>query len=149
MISEDVGSGIHTSDVVIDFGPQSYDFKVHYTAGITGEDALKLLEANSDFRLTVKTYSFGDLVTGMDYGGYKQVGGGNLGDNYWGYYLGDGNSWNVSGQGAGTRLLTEGSYDGWVWKATQTTAPDFAIVPEPTTGALAALTRLLLVRRRK
>ena len=149
VISEDVGSGIHTSEVVIDFGPQSYDFKVHYTAGITGEDALKLLEANSDFRLTVKTYSFGDLVTGMDYGGYKQVGGGNLGDNYWGYYLGDGNSWNVSGQGAGTRLLTEGSYDGWVWKATQTTAPDFAIVPEPTTGALAALTMLLLVRRRK
>lgn len=149
VISEEVGTGIHTSDVVIDFGPQSYDFKVHYDAGITGEQALQLLDANSDFRLTVKSFSFGDFVTGLDYGGYKEVGDGSLGNNYWNYYLGNGSTWTASGVGAGTRLLTDGSYDGWVWNPAQATAPDFAIVPEPGTGALAVLSLLLLVRRRK
>ncbi len=149
VISEQVGTGIHTSDVVIDFGPQSYDFKIHYGPAITGEQALQLLATNTDFRLTLKTYSFGDLVTGLDYGGYSQTGDGSLGNNYWSYYLGDGSTWSASGQGAGTRLLTDGSYDGWVWNPAKTTAPSFATVPEPTTGTLAMMSLLLLARRRK
>ena len=155
VISENVGTGAHSSHIIIDFGPQSYDFNVHYNYdanghGMSGTQALQLLAANSDFRATIQSFPFGNFVTGLDYGGFVQIGDGSAGNNYWGYYLGDGTSWTSSSIGSDTRLLTEGSYDGWVWTPLNAGNPAFATVPEPTTGMLLGIgSSLLLIRRRK
>jgi hypothetical protein len=152
VISESVGNGSNTSSIVVDFGPQSYDFQVHYDGSITGEQALQLLNDDSAFRLTAEHFSFGDFVTGLDYGGYVDVGDGSNGNDFWDYYTSaSGSSWSASGIGAGTRLLTNGSWDGWVWNAAQTFAPDMPIapVPEPTMLGLGMATTALLMRRRR
>jgi hypothetical protein len=152
VISEDVGAGAHASHVVVDFGPQSYDFLVRYDGSITGEQALQMLQANTDFRLTVEHFSFGDFVTGLDYGGYKDVGDGSTGplfNDFWSYYTGDGITWTSATTGAGSRILSDGSYDGWVWTPSQATGPDFATVPEPTLAGLLVLQALWLLRTRR
>lgn len=148
IISESVGSGANLSHIVVDFGPQSYEFNVHYDGSITGEQALDMLEANTAFRLTTQTFvGFGDTVNSIDYGGYVQTG---FGNNFWGYYVStDGQNWNFSDVGASSRMLTNGDWDGWVWSA-QDTPPDLPIAaPEPGSLSLAALSGLLLLRRRR
>jgi hypothetical protein len=153
VISEDVGSGAHTSHVVVDFGPQSYDFAVHYDGSISGLQALQTLAADTnDFKLTTEHFSFGDLVTGIDYGGYSDIGDGSMPpdfQNYWSYWNGDGSAWHSATTGAGDHLLTDGSYDGWVWNPAQAAPPDFAIVPEPAAGGLTMLALASLGCRRR
>lgn len=148
IISESVGTGVNLSHIVVDFGPQSYEFNVHYDGSITGEQALNLLETNSAFRFTTQAFAgFGDTVQSIDYGGYVQTG---FGNNFWGYYLStDGQNWNFSDVGASSRMLTNGDWDGWVWSA-QSTPPDLPIAaPEPTSLSLVAISGLLLLRRRR
>src|SRR4051812_47737034 len=111
LISQTAGSGPSTSTIVIDFGPASYAFNVHYTSSITGLDALRLLDAETPFRLETVHFSFGDLVSGMEYDGWYQSGIGNNGNDWWKYWLSnDGLTWTGSGSGAGLRILTDGKY---------------------------------------
>ena len=49
--------------ILLDFGPQSYQFDVHYNGSMTGEQALQLLQANSIFRSNETTASFGSFVS--------------------------------------------------------------------------------------
>lgn len=148
IISESVGAGSNTSHVVVDFGPQSYDFIVHYNGSISGQDALTLLQNNSIYRYNTHHFSFGDLVSEMDYGGYDYSGIGNSGTDFWSYYVGDGTSWSFASTGAADRLLTNGSYDGWVWYDNQQTSPDVPLaVPEPATLSALLLIPLGLLRR--
>src|SRR5205814_5610262 len=129
LISETAGSGPQTSTIVVDFGPQSYAFTVHYTTSITGLDALRLLDDQTPFRLETVHFSFGDLVSGMEYDGWYQSGVGNNGTDWWKYWRsGDGSTWSVSGSGAGGRILSDGAWDGWTWVAGQSSGPD---VPVP------------------
>ena len=151
IVSEAVGTGPHTSDVVVDFGPQSYDFQVHYDGSISGEQALQMLAASTDFRFSAEHFSFGDLITGFDYGGYVETGDGSNGSGYWKYFLsGDGRNWSSSGQGAGARMLSDGSYDGWVWSLAGHADPVLpTAVPEPGAATLALLGAMLLARSRR
>ena|SRR5881394_2202890 len=147
LISENAGTGPATSTIVIDFGPESYAFNVHYTSSITGLDALKLLDTETPFRLETVHFSFGDLVSGMEYDGWYQSGIGNNGNDWWKYWLSnDGSTWTSSGSGASARVLTDGKWDGWTWVRGQTTAPDVPL-PEPSTITLLAIS-LCLNRRR-
>ncbi len=148
VISEDVGVGVNTSHVIVDFGPQSYDFAVHYNGSITGEDAMNLLAANTDLRFGFKHFSFGDFRTSIDYGGYVDTGDGALGTHFWSYWVGDGNTWAL-GPGFSSRTLTDGSYEGWVWRQAQSTSPDFAVVPEPATGLFIAAAAMIFIHRRR
>jgi hypothetical protein len=151
IVSEDIGLGAHTSDVVIDFGPQSYDFRVHYsTLNITGEQAIQLIQANSDLKYVAETFSFGDFITGFSYGGYSQTGDGSGGAGFWKYDLSnDGLTWQSSGQGASSRLLTDGSYDGWLWSQAGHASPILpTAIPEPSSFAAIALLATGLLRRR-
>jgi hypothetical protein len=151
VIFESVGTGANRSNIVVDFGLQSFEFAVHYDGSITGMQALQLLEDNSLFEFGTQTFSFGELVSELDYGGFDFAGTGSTGSDYWSYYVGDASSWGFSGQGAGQRLLTDGSYDGWVWAGSQSTAPDRPVaVPEPASlGMLAAAAGATLLRRRR
>src|SRR4051794_22661519 len=79
IISESAGIGPNTSTIVVDFGPRSYAFQVHYGGSITGLDALKLLDEQTPFRLETVHFSFGDLVSGMEYDGWYEAGIGNNG----------------------------------------------------------------------
>src|SRR3954471_3341442 len=147
IISESAGSGPSTSTIVVDYGPKSYAFQVHYAGSITGLDALKLLDEQTPFRLETVHFSFGDQVSGMEYDGWYESGIGNNGTDWWKYWRSpDGSSWTVSGSGAGTRILSDGAWDGWTWVRGQTSAPDVP-VPEPSTLVLLA-GAFLLVRRR-
>ncbi|HWE92695.1 MAG TPA: PEP-CTERM sorting domain-containing protein [Tepidisphaeraceae bacterium] len=152
ILSEDVGMGNHTSDVVVDFGPQSYDFRVHYsTLNITGEQAIQLIQANSDLKYFAETFSFGDFVTGFSYGGYSLVGDGSGGSGFWKYDVSsDGLTWQSSGQGASSRLLTDGSYDGWLWSGADHANPIVpTAAPEPSSLAAVAVLSVGLLRRRR
>jgi len=147
IISESAGSGPNTSTIVVDYGPKSYAFQVHYAGSITGLDALKLLDEQTPFRLETVHFSFGDLVSGMEYDGWYESGIGNNGSDWWKYWRSaDGSSWTASGSGAGARILSDGVWDGWTWVRGQTSAPDVP-VPEPS-GLLMLAGSLLLVRRR-
>jgi hypothetical protein len=151
IISEAVGSGTSTSSVVVDFGTQSYDFLVHYNGSISGIDALNLIQANSYFTYAATTYSFGDFVTGFDYGGFNENGTGAGGSAYWHYYTStNGVNWTSSGIGASARMLTDGSDDGWDFTSTNSApvAP-LATVPEPASLTLAAVGVCGLLRRRR
>jgi hypothetical protein len=147
IISQSAGSGPNTSTIVVDYGPQSYAFQVHYAGSITGLDALRLLDEQTPFRLETVHFSFGDLVSGMEYDGWYEAGVGNNGSDWWKYWRsGDGSSWTASGSGAGTRLLSAGAWDGWTWVRGQSSAPD---VPVPEPSILLLLTAsVFLVRRR-
>jgi len=150
ILSESVGTGAKTSHIVVDFGPRSYEFDVHYDGNMTGLQALQLLAADSDFDLAAKSTVYGTQIRSLDYGGYVQSGVGDGGNDYWAYYTGDGNSWHYSGIGAGLRLLTDGSYDGWVWYDAQSTGADFAIAaPEPGSLTILALAGAALLARRR
>jgi len=147
LISESAGTGPNASTIVVDFGPESYAFQVHYIGSITGLDALRLLDQETPFRLETVHFSFGDLVSGMEYDDWYEAGIGNNGTDWWKYWrTSDGSSWTVSGSGAGTRLLTDGAWDGWTWVAGQSTAPE---VPVPEPAGLFILTASVLFLRRR
>jgi len=147
IISESAGSGPNTSTIVVDFGPESYAFTVHYTGTITGLDALRLLDMETPFRLETVHFSFGDLVSGMEYDEWYEAGVGNNGNDWWKYWRsGDGSAWSGSGSGAGARVLNDGAWDGWTWVRGQTSAPDVP-VPEPSVLFLLVGSVLLLRRR--
>src|SRR3954466_6563685 len=111
IISESAGIGPNTSTIVVDYGSKSYAFAVHYSGSITGLDALRLLDQETPFRLETVHFSFGDLVSGMEYDGWYESGVGNNGNDWWKYWRSaEGNSWSASGSGAGTRLLSDGAW---------------------------------------
>lgn len=151
IVSESVGAGQNMSNVVVNFGPQSYDFQVHYAGSITGEQALQMLNDDSAFRLSVEHFSFGDFVTGLDYGGYADVGDGASGTGFWKYFTStDGSTWTSATTGAGSRTLSDGSFDGWVWSQSGATAPVVPVaVPEPSSLALLFVSSAALFARRR
>jgi len=150
LISESVGTGASTSTIVVDFGPASYAFQVHYDAPITGLSALQLLDQNSTFRLETVHFSFGDLVSGIEYDGHFQSGIGNNGTDWWHYWTSNnGTIWSSSGSGAGIRTLADGSWDGWTWVRDQGSAVPDTPTPEPGSCALLIAATATLLRRRR
>ena len=137
VISEDVGVGAHTSDVVVDFGLQSYDFKVHYDGSLTGEAALQLLAANSDFRFGVKTFSFGDQSPQHRLRRFLRRRSRHRRHRLMEIFHRQRHHLeHFRPRVPVTRTLTDGSYDGWLWTLGHAGTPNFATVPEPACGTL-------------
>lgn len=159
VISEEVGSGVNASYVIIDYGYTSYALKYNWTEPINGLDMLFELESLiPGFDFGIKQTAWGPQVVSFSYNGSYENGDGTSDSNgyYWGYFTGDSPfSLEESWIGAPDRNLFNGSWDAWKW----TTYPPGPInipgLPEPSSAmalvsmiGLAGPTLLLRSRRK-
>ncbi|MGQ9809637.1 MAG: PEP-CTERM sorting domain-containing protein [Armatimonadota bacterium] len=134
IVSGSAGSGSSTSYLVLDFGPDSYAFVYYYDGVKTGFDMLQDLSAAvPDLQFTYWDFGGGAVfVNTFAYGPYPATGGGTT---WWSYWLSDnGSDWSFAPVGAGARVLSDGSWDGWSFVPSFTdpaTQPDVPLVPEP------------------
>lgn len=148
-----VGQGDSLATIQFDFqGGDTYVFDVSFSGdSFTGQDVFVLLDAEDsifDFDYEVISYSFGDFLTGVGIEDSYDYGDGSEGPdyvNYWHYWNRDGASfdWEASMVGFGTRILTDGAEDAWVFGSDD--AP--SLVPLP--GTVAMLAGGLILRRRR
>jgi hypothetical protein len=138
-----VGSGVNKADVQIDFGDGSaYVFEVSFDGSKTGMQLLDVIEAHSTLTTVQSDFGWGLFLDGVTYDGHSNVGYGG-GDNWWHYWVkspGQSN-WQSPAYGAATRVVTDGSWDGWVYG--RATAP----APEPATAMLLGAAGLFVLRR--
>jgi hypothetical protein len=131
-----VGTGANTSFLVIDFKDGAkYQFAVAYDGAADGEDLLTITrDAGLGFDVTLQSFGFGNFVDGIAYDGHTNSGfGGN--EDFWHYWTSnaaDPPSWALSQVGISDRVVTDGSWDGWVYGSTA----EPALVPEPSAAML-------------
>ena len=147
------GDGDSSAMIQFDFlVGNSYAIEVAFDEPITGQGALDLIAAESnsvgfDFSYDVISYSFGDFLVSIDIDQDGQYGDGSTPPyiDYWHYWTADSDTgWAESMIGFSSRVLTDGSSDGWVFGTTD--AP--AAIPSPATLAL-AIPAVLMTRRRR
>jgi len=146
-----IGSGANASFVQFQFtNNNTYLYEVRYDAPLTGRgmfDAIAVAQP-SFFAFTYDSFSFGDFVTGITIGTDSDFGSGTPPDylDYWHYWTraSETDSWNASFIGFGDRVVSDGSWDGWVFNSGS--APN--AVPAPSVVALMALTGVSRRRRR-
>jgi len=121
------GSGSNKAVVVIDFGVDSFTFGYRWEGGTKyGKDLMDAVAAAGPLDYT-KT---GGFLNTISYGSYSDIGQGGWPTDWWSYFIsGDGVNWADPGESFATRVLTNGSWDGW---AHQTTG-DWPPVHLPTT----------------
>lgn len=139
----EVGSGSSTSHLQFDFANgNSYLYTVHWEGldgTTTGRDLFDIVATAqpSFFVSEIVTFSFGDALYGQTIGGDTNAGFGTPPDylDYWHYWLreSDADAWESAFVGFGDRVVSNGSWDGWVFGSDG--GP--AAVPAP--GVLAAL----------
>ena len=134
-----VGSGASASFVQIEFGnTNAYLYEVRYDGTQTGQDLFEIIAAAQPgyFAYEVVSFSFGDALFGITVGSDANSGFGNPPAylDYWHYWTRDGGgAWTESFVGFGDRVVSNGSWDGWVFNSAGAPAP----IPAP--GALALL----------
>ena len=152
-----VGTGVDISFLVIDESTlysTPLEFVYHYTYDannpLTGYDLLKQVTNSTPLVLGTTTFSFGDSLTSLTYGG-NPVTSTTAPDfssgTYWSYYLSGGldgavdpaspSQWNYANNGMGSRSIAPGSWDGWSFASWGTSGVDtppsvsISAVPEP------------------
>ncbi len=119
----DIGDGFNTSTVQIDFGNgNGYLFDVHWNdADTTGWDLLlSIAEESEDVSLDYSVSEWGVFLQGIDVlddsdwgvgAGWPEV------EDYWHYWQRESSAdpWEFSMMGADVRLVSDGSWDGWVF----------------------------------
>jgi hypothetical protein len=146
-----VGSGANASFVQFQFtNNNTYLYEVRYDAPLTGRgmfDVIALAQP-SFFSFTYESFSFGDFVTGITIGSDVDSGSGTPPDylDYWHYWTraSETNSWTESFIGFADRVVSNGSWDGWVFNSGS--APN--AIPAPSAIALMALASVSRRRRR-
>lgn len=140
-----VGSGLMSSFVQIDFlEGEAFLFEVFYSDGGTrGIDLLLTLDTELGDAFTLEFAGSQDsaFVTGLGFDGFLDQGDGSGGDDWWRYWIRDGaeDLWAFAGTGPSTRIVTEGSWDGWVFGRDDAPIPMKVIPAPPATLALAGL----------
>ena len=145
-----------TSFLVLDFGligGDSYLFEYHYednpTDPASGEDLLLALNAAGDLVVDHQFFDFSDppsiFVDGFSFAGQAATPGfgGSQGES-WSYWVADeppinSSDWTSPSIGATSRLLTDGSYDGWTLNIFNQTNDPPTTVPEPGTAGIILL----------
>lgn len=147
-----VGSGSASSFVQIEFFEgQTYLFEVfHVNAQTTGMDLLYTLdtELGDEFILDYQSFDFGNVITGLGFDGLFESSD-NEEDKWWWYWVRDshGSEWEFSLAGVTDRIVSDGSWDGWVFGRDDAPVTIKVIPAPPATLALACL--LFVGRRRR
>ena len=135
-----VGTGASASFVEFQFtNSNAYLYEVRYDGTLHGDDLFTIIASAQPgyFSYTTERFSFGVALLGVSIGADSDSGFGNPPDylDYWHYWTREpGESdWTESWIGFGDRVLTDGSWDGWVFNSA---APPLAV---PAPGALAVL----------
>ncbi len=146
----DVGEGVFTSNVQIDFSNgNGYLFNIRWTQQpTTGWDLLLAIdEAEESFTLDSWSSEWGEFIVGLGYGDDWDWGDGAdwPAPNWWHYWVQEsaGDSWSEAAFGSTDRAAQHGSWDGWVFGSDA--APQAA--PAPATLALLGLAALRRRRR--
>ena len=146
--SFEIGSGASTSSFLFQFtNGNQYLYEVSYDEPMSGQDAVEFImnEQAGYFVADIVTYSFGDVLNGLEIGGDFDEGFGNPPDylDYWHYWTKDDvmDQWESSFVGFSDRTITDGSWDGWVFNSND--------APVPAGASLITLSCLAATRRRR
>ena len=173
------GTGVNTSSLVVDFaesGGDAFVFDYRYDGEQTGLDLLQAVDEAGALELFTTTFSFGVAVDGFAFGDQSQnIGFDAVGGRFWSYYTDGGfedrdfdgtfsldeavaaGSFGIDAApvGPGSRLLSDGSVDGWVVNVSEFNSSGAfatnripASVPEPASLALIGVGLLAITRRR-
>jgi hypothetical protein len=120
VVEATVGSGPDLATVAIEFEDGAeFLFEVLFdeSAPLSGLDAMLTLESElPSFSLVLIDFGFGLLIDGIAYNGHSNEGFGG-GELYWHYWTrpGELDPWTFSAIGSVDRLLSDGTWDGWVY----------------------------------
>jgi len=121
------GNGSNEAVVVIDFGVKSFAFGYRWDSGPKyGKDLMNAVAAAGPLDYN----DSGGFLNTISYGSFSNIGQEGHPADWWSYFTStDGENWAGAGEGFATRVLTDGSWDGW---AHQTTG-DWPAIHLPTT----------------
>lgn len=142
-ISESAGTGENTAYVVVDFKDGAeYAFEARFDGTTTGDAIHHLLDDETGLEIDFLVYPSGEFVNGLTYDGHSNSE--YLGDeDWWHYWISDdGETWTSPGFGISDRIVSDGSWDGWVYGSAGEP------IPEPAMLAMLGLGGLLVRRRR-
>jgi hypothetical protein len=148
-----VGSGFVSSFVQIDFldGPTHVFEVFHDNNNTTGMDLLYTLdtELGEQFTLDYDAFDFGNIITTLGFGGFEQTSDAGQG-LFWLYWVRESlhDAWAFSGEGKTSRIVSAGSWDGWVFGG-GIDDPPIAVKLIPAPPATLVLAGLLIVGRRR
>ncbi len=149
--SFDVGTGSSASTLQFDFANgNTYVYTVRWDGVVTGENLFDICATSqpSFFSFSVISFSFGDALFGVTIGSDTDSGFGSppLFLDYWHYWTrADAiDPWASASVGFGDRIVSDGTWDGWVFGSDS--AP--ATVPAPPVVALLSLAVAGRTRRR-
>ncbi len=148
--SFEVGSGSFASQLQFDFANgDSWLYLVHWEGTTTGRDLFDRVQAAQPgfFDFATAQFPFGEALFSVSIGSDSDAGFGTPPKylDYWHYYnrASSAEAWDYASSGFADRVVTDGSWDGWVFGSN-----DFpAAVPAPG-GILLGLLALGGVRRR-
>ena len=147
-----VGTGDALASIQFDFSDgDTYVFDVSFVddGSFSGQDAIELLGSSSEFSFEYDliNYTFGDFLVGVGIEDSYEFGDGSEPPyvNYWHYWTRESSSidWESSMIGFGSRILSDGAEDAWVFGSNATPS----VVPLP--GTLALFAGGLMLRRRR
>jgi len=150
--SYSVGTGSNTSRLQFDFtNGNTYLYDVRYDGSLRGDDLFAIVaEAQPGFfSYQIVSFSFGDALFAVTIGADSDAGFGTppLYLDYWHYWTrsSDQSAWASSNVGFADRIVSDGSWDGWVFNSNS--AP--AAIPAPAAGVLIAGAAASARRRRR
>lgn len=145
-----VGSGANASFLQFEFtNANTYLYEVRYDGALRGDDLFAIVAAAQPgfFSYQVISFSFGDALFAVAIGADSDEGFGTPPDylDYWHYWTRESSqsTWTASMTGFADRVVSDGSWDGWVFNSNA--AP--SVVPAPAT--LVLLAGAAAVRRRR
>jgi hypothetical protein len=147
-----VGTGSSTSRLQFDFtNGNTYLYDVRYDGSLRGDDLFAIVaEAQPGFfSYQIVSFSFGDALFAVTIGADSDAGFGTppLYLDYWHYWTrsSDQSAWASSNVGFADRIVSDGSWDGWVFNSNS--AP--AALPAPAAGVLIVGAAAVAKRRRR